>query len=113
MTPAEEAKYDYGYICGTQDASYGRDLSPAVPGERVPMSTGHGHNSLRNAIRAGKVPPGPGMEASIRKWHYYAGGKHWRSVELVSMQLTSAIVRYPGGEPFVIGRTAIGRGWLR
>ena len=41
VTPAEEAKYDYGYICGTQDASYGRDLSPAVPGESPAFRQGY------------------------------------------------------------------------
>lgn len=72
----------------------------------------HGH-SIGNAIRRGHIPPGPGMSANIRDWNYFAGGKTWRAVELVSMQLTSAIVRFPGGEPFIVGKTALAKGWLR
>jgi hypothetical protein len=53
------------------------------------------------------------MSANIRDWNYFAGGKTWRAVELVSMQLTSAIVRFPGGEPFIVGKTALAKGWLR
>lgn len=59
---------------------------------------------MRNTPR----PTGGNDRGSIHNWWY-----HGKPVELLSMQLTSAVIRYPDSDkPFVIGRAGVEQ-WLR